>query len=106
MAPGNGSSVPKFEGKNFAYWKVRMSSYLEAISPECWQAASVGFDLPLDRVTKLSGMLKLKMLYLRELVKRCSLELGARSMLVIFGPHFVKFMRAQRKFVRRGIMCS
>ena len=48
MAPGNGSSVPKFEGKNFAYWKVRMSSYLEAISPECWQAASVGFDLPLD----------------------------------------------------------
>ena len=46
MAPGSGSSVPRFEGKNFAYWKVRMASYLEAISPECWQATSVGFEQP------------------------------------------------------------
>lgn len=38
--------MPRFEGKNFAYWKVRMASYLEAISPECWQATSVGFEQP------------------------------------------------------------
>ena len=29
-----GGSPPHFEGKNFAYWKVRMTAYLDAIAPE------------------------------------------------------------------------
>jgi hypothetical protein len=44
MVPGNGSSVPRFEGKNFSYWKVHMTSYLEAISPEVWLVVSIEFD--------------------------------------------------------------
>ena len=38
-----GGSVPHFEGKNFAYWKVRMGAYLDAISPEVWMATKTGF---------------------------------------------------------------
>ena len=29
-----GGSPPHFEGKNFAYWKVCMAAYLDAIAPE------------------------------------------------------------------------
>ena len=32
-----GGSPPHFEGKNFAYWKVRMAAYLDAIAPELKQ---------------------------------------------------------------------
>jgi len=38
-----GSSPPHFEGKNFAYWKVRMGAYLDAIAPEVWMATKTGF---------------------------------------------------------------
>ena len=38
-----GSSPPHFEGKNFAYWKVRMAAYLDAIAPEVWLATKTGF---------------------------------------------------------------
>src|SRR4026207_832630 len=38
-----GGSPPHFEGKNFAYWKVRMTAYLDAIAPEVWLATKTGF---------------------------------------------------------------
>ena len=38
-----GGSPPHFEGKNFAYWKVRMAAYLDAIAPEVWLATKTGF---------------------------------------------------------------
>ena len=38
-----GGSPPHFEGKNFAYWKVRMAAYLDAIAPEVWMATKTGF---------------------------------------------------------------
>src|SRR6185503_17028005 len=38
-----GGSPPHFEGKNFAYWKVRMVAYLDAIAPEVWLATKTGF---------------------------------------------------------------
>jgi hypothetical protein len=38
-----GGSPPHFEGKNFAFWKVRMAAYLDAIAPEVWLATKVGF---------------------------------------------------------------
>ncbi len=42
MAKMSGSA-PHFEGKNFAYWKVRMAAYLDAIAPEVWLATKTGF---------------------------------------------------------------
>ena len=38
-----GGSPPHFEGKNFAYWKVRMATYLDAVAPEVWLATKTGF---------------------------------------------------------------
>ena len=38
-----GGSPPHFEGKNFTYWKVRMTAYLDAIAPEVWLATKTGF---------------------------------------------------------------
>ena len=38
-----GGSPTHFEGKNFAYWKVRMGAYLDVISPEVWLATKIGF---------------------------------------------------------------
>jgi len=38
-----GGSPPHFEGKNFAYWKVCMGAYLDAIAPEVWIATKTGF---------------------------------------------------------------
>jgi len=37
------SSPSHFEGKNFAYWKVHMGAYLDAIAPEVWMATKTGF---------------------------------------------------------------
>jgi len=37
------SSPSHFEGKNFAYWKVRMGAYLDVIAPEVWMATKTGF---------------------------------------------------------------
>ena len=41
-----GGSVPLFDGNNFSYWKSRMQAYMESISPELWEAASVGYAMP------------------------------------------------------------
>lgn len=38
-----GGGPPHFNGKSFAYWMVRMSAYLDALSPEAWFATSVGY---------------------------------------------------------------
>ena len=40
MAPGGSSGPPKFDGRNFAYWKARMESYIEAQSVEAWEVTS------------------------------------------------------------------
>ena len=39
-----GGPPPHFEGKNFAYWKVRMAAYLDAIAPEVWLATKTGWQ--------------------------------------------------------------
>jgi hypothetical protein len=47
-----GGSPPLFEGRNFAYWKAHMATYLNAIAPEVWLAIENGFigDLTTDQV--------------------------------------------------------
>ena len=40
MAPGGSSGPPKFDGRNYVYWKARMESYFEAQSIEAWEVTS------------------------------------------------------------------
>ena len=41
-----GGSVPIFDGNDIFYWKTRMQAYMESISPEVWEAASMGYRTP------------------------------------------------------------
>ena len=36
MAPGS-SGPPKLDGRNYSYWKARMTAYLEALHVICWE---------------------------------------------------------------------
>ena len=40
MALGGSSGPPKFDGRNYAYWKAGMESYIEAQSIESWEVTS------------------------------------------------------------------
>ena len=40
--------APLFDGSNYAYWKIRMSIYLKAMSPSIWRSVSEGFVMALD----------------------------------------------------------
>ena len=35
-----------FDGTNYAYWKVRMNFFLQALGEEVWQAIEVGWIKP------------------------------------------------------------
>ena len=37
---------PLFDGINYAYWKVRMKVFLQALSEQVWQAIEVGWIKP------------------------------------------------------------
>jgi len=36
MAPGS-SGPSKLDGRNYSYWKARMTGYLEALHVMCWE---------------------------------------------------------------------
>ena len=33
---------PLFDGTNYAYWKIRMKAFLQALGEKVWQAVEVG----------------------------------------------------------------
>ena len=37
---------PLFDGTNYAYWKVRMKVFLQALGEQVWQAIEVGWIKP------------------------------------------------------------
>ena len=37
---------PLFDGTNYAYWKVRMNVFLQALGEQVWQAVEVGWIKP------------------------------------------------------------
>jgi hypothetical protein len=37
------SGSPLFDGRNFSYWKFRMGAYLDALSPDVWNATKTGY---------------------------------------------------------------
>jgi hypothetical protein len=71
-----GGSPPHFEGKNFAYWKVRMAAYLDAIAPEVWLVTQTGFTEP-PTTEQLKWNARLEMQFSKPLVRKSLLELMA-----------------------------
>ena len=43
---------PHFNVRKFAYWKLRMSAYLDAISPKVWKVTKDGYE-PTAAITDL-----------------------------------------------------
>ena len=41
---------PLFDGTNYAYWKVRMKVFLQALSKQVWQAVEVGWIKPKEEL--------------------------------------------------------
>ena len=39
---------PLFDGTNYAYWKVRMSAFLESLDENVWQALELGWTKPTE----------------------------------------------------------
>jgi len=55
---GNSSNRPPlFNGDNYAYWKVRMTSFIQATEPECWLRILKG---PVFPTTTVDGQVILK----------------------------------------------
>ena len=38
--------LPLFDGTNYAYWKVRMSAFLQSLDEKVWQAVEIGWTKP------------------------------------------------------------
>ena len=92
-----GGSPPHFEGKNFAYWKVRMAAYLNAIAPEVWLATKTGFT-----GTPTSEQLKWNAKARNAIFKAISEEVFAR---VNGMDSALLVMMAPQKFVSKNITC-
>jgi hypothetical protein len=37
------SGSPLFDGRNFSYWMFRMGAYIDALSPDVWNAIKTGY---------------------------------------------------------------
>ena len=40
--------APLFDGSNYSYWKIRMSIFLKAMSPNIWKIVNEGYVMPLE----------------------------------------------------------
>ena len=40
--------APLFDSSNYAYWKIRMSIFLKAMSPNIWKIVNEGYVMPLE----------------------------------------------------------
>ena len=39
--------APIFDGKNFAFWKVRMRTYLMSLGVDVWEVVETGYAKPI-----------------------------------------------------------
>ena len=39
---------PLFDGTNYAYWKVRMRTFLQSLDEKVWQAVKIGWTKPTE----------------------------------------------------------
>ena len=42
---------PVFDGTNFVYWKVRVTSYLQSLRTEVWDIIDIGYTFPASTPT-------------------------------------------------------
>ena len=40
------SRIPVFDGKNYAFWKVRMEAYLMSLGVDVWNSVLVDYNVP------------------------------------------------------------
>ena len=40
--------APYFDGSNYAHWKIRMTIFIKAMSPNLWRIVDAGFATPID----------------------------------------------------------
>ena len=40
-----------FDGTNYAYWKVRMKTFLQSLDEKVWQAMEIGWTKPTEAPT-------------------------------------------------------
>ena len=99
-----GGSPPYFEGKNFAYWKVRMAAYLDAIAPKVWLATKTGFtENPTPEQLKWNT--KARNVIFEAISEEVFARVNVMDLEVIFGRSSLKFMKAPLKFVSKNITC-
>jgi len=46
---------PIFDGSNFIYWKVRITTYLQSLGIEVWDIIEEGYTFPLATPTDTAG---------------------------------------------------
>ena len=52
MNRGQSLIIPHlFDGTNYAYWKVRMSAFLQSLDEKVWQAVEIGWTKPKEAPT-------------------------------------------------------
>ena len=49
MDRGQALIIPHlFDGTNYAYWKVRMRTFLQSLDEKVWQAMEIGWTMPIE----------------------------------------------------------
>ena len=46
---------PIFDGRNFVYWKVRITTYLQSLDSEVWDIVEGGYTFPSATPTDTAG---------------------------------------------------
>jgi len=74
---------PIFEGRNFVYWKIRTTTYLQLLGMNIWGIVEGGYTYPLAIPTNMVG--------------RKQYELNTNDVTILLGsfskPEFVKVMQ-------------
>ena len=49
---GSTNKAPLFDGTNFAFWKVRMRTYLMSLGADVWEVVEMGYTKPIVLANK------------------------------------------------------
>ena len=49
---GSTNKAPMFDGTNFAFWKVRMRTYLMSLGADVWEVVETGYTKPIVLASK------------------------------------------------------
>ena len=49
---------PNFNGRNFVYWKIRTTTYLQSLGTDVWEISEGGYNFPIALPTDTKGKKK------------------------------------------------